>query len=157
MHYDSSFQFLYRLNRPLLYKCHVNLRVCNTGYSHVPVPRAFARGGHVVFVTSIWYHLDLVCPISWSLYLLLEFNILCSVVYIPFLLHLFSFPIFWLLCAPASHNVHLVCNNLHVSLQHSPFHTRAKNLVPTPPRREHVADVNGDFAEVTSPCPKVIH
>jgi hypothetical protein len=44
----------------------------------------------------------------------------------------------------------------HVSCQHSPLHTRAKNHVPTPPRRQHVAEANADFAEVSSPCPKVI-
>jgi hypothetical protein len=50
--------------------------------------------------------------------------------------------------------LHAITN--HVSCQYSPLHTRAKKHVPTTPRRQIVADDNADFAEVSSPCPKVI-
>ena len=69
-----------------------------------------------------------------------------------FFLYLFKF-----LKAHDTHNVLVHAITSHVSCQHSPLHTRAKNHVPTPPRRQHVADENADFEEVSSPCPKVIH
>jgi hypothetical protein len=35
--------------------------------------------------------------------------------------------------------------------------TQPENYIATPPRRQRALDANADFAEVTSPCPKVIH
>ena len=116
------------------------------------VPRAVARGTHFVNVIIVLDHLALVSCIlyPWC-------NVLDSFSFAPIMLHLFNFPMGHCPWALAPHNVLLPCNNLYVSLQHPPLHTRAKSHVPTPPRRQQVPDANEDFAEVSSPCPKVIH
>ena len=53
-------RWLYRHNHLYMNICHENIILCNIGYSSVIVPQTFPSGKHIVDVTIVLDHLDLV-------------------------------------------------------------------------------------------------
>ena len=53
-------RLLYIVSYLDLYICLVNVLLCHIVYLCVILPRAFARGSHVLYVAIVFWHLDLV-------------------------------------------------------------------------------------------------
>ena len=84
-------------------------------YLFAIVPHALLHGKRVVDSMIVSDHLDFVSWFLVIMFVIVFFNILDTLGYNPFLLHLFNYLTSHRSWAPPTHNFLLTCNNLHVS------------------------------------------